>query len=493
MRTIGIFISFLFVSTMAFAAPLTQNKVIKYDSAYKTADSIITDTGTAVGIGSGAPRAKLDVDGAIYGTTFYGSAAGLTNLPASMVYPGAGIPLSTGSSWDTSITNNSANWNTAYGWGNHASAGYLTAVASDSNWTVHGSYPAGCSAGQFVTAIGDTLTCNTPSGSGDVLGPATNNDAYIPVWSGANSKTLANGYVTDATGDCGASAICMGGHTHSGYLTAEADTLDTVLARGAATSRAVTIGTTTAGTVNKVTITAPASGSTLTIADGKTLTVTNTVNLNTMTDGKWCKYTASGTVLNCDQDQPTGTAHGWTTDSSTKTTTTYNVGIGSATPRSVFDVVGNGYLSGTVTIGTGSVTNNITVSGNVGVNSASPQARMTIDGGIYQSNANALFGLNSGNVGIGSGVPQQKLEVDGSIYIHTNVGIGTASPQGQLHVYGSGNVGLGTSAPAYKLDVNGTVRATSFFSGNVGIGTSGSTSCTIKRIEGGIITSATCS
>ena len=48
---------------------------------------------------------------------------------SSMVYPGAGIPLSTGSAWDTSITNNSANWNTAYGWGNHASAGYLTSLS----------------------------------------------------------------------------------------------------------------------------------------------------------------------------------------------------------------------------------------------------------------------------------------------------------------------------------------------------------------------------
>lgn len=38
----------------------------------------------------------------------------------SMVYPGAGIPLSTGSGWGTSITNNSGNWNTAYSWGNHA-------------------------------------------------------------------------------------------------------------------------------------------------------------------------------------------------------------------------------------------------------------------------------------------------------------------------------------------------------------------------------------
>jgi hypothetical protein len=35
-------------------------------------------------------------------------------LPAGMVYPGAGIPVSTGTAWGTSITNNSANWNTAY-------------------------------------------------------------------------------------------------------------------------------------------------------------------------------------------------------------------------------------------------------------------------------------------------------------------------------------------------------------------------------------------
>ena len=45
-----------------------------------------------------------------------------------MVYPSAGIPLSNGTSWGTSITNNSANWNTAYGWGNHALAGYLTSL-----------------------------------------------------------------------------------------------------------------------------------------------------------------------------------------------------------------------------------------------------------------------------------------------------------------------------------------------------------------------------
>jgi hypothetical protein len=31
------------------------------------------------------------------------------------------------------------------------------------------------------------------AGAGDVVGPATNTDAYIPQWNGADSKTLKNG------------------------------------------------------------------------------------------------------------------------------------------------------------------------------------------------------------------------------------------------------------------------------------------------------------
>jgi len=38
----------------------------------------------------------------------------------NMVYPSAGIPLSTGSGWGSSIPDNHANWDTAYSWGNHA-------------------------------------------------------------------------------------------------------------------------------------------------------------------------------------------------------------------------------------------------------------------------------------------------------------------------------------------------------------------------------------
>lgn len=55
-----------------------------------------------------------------------GSTAG-----GSMVYPIAGIAVSTGSAWGTSITDNSIAWNNAAGWGNHAAAGYMTAASTN--------------------------------------------------------------------------------------------------------------------------------------------------------------------------------------------------------------------------------------------------------------------------------------------------------------------------------------------------------------------------
>jgi predicted heme/steroid binding protein len=76
----------------------------------------------------------------INGTTYDLSANREWNI-TSMIYPAAGIALSTGSAWGTSITNNSANWNTAYGWGNHASAGYLTGITSTQVTTALGFTP----------------------------------------------------------------------------------------------------------------------------------------------------------------------------------------------------------------------------------------------------------------------------------------------------------------------------------------------------------------
>jgi hypothetical protein len=57
-----------------------------------------------------------------------------------------------------------------------------------------------------------------------------------------------------------------------------------------------TLGAATATSVNKVTITAPANGSTLTVADGKTLTANNTLTFSG-TDSSSVSFGAGGTVL----------------------------------------------------------------------------------------------------------------------------------------------------------------------------------------------------
>ena len=44
-------------------------------------------------------------------------------------------------------------------------------------------------------------------GSGDVMGPATNTDSYIPQWDGANSKTLKDGLAVPAGGLAGITAL----------------------------------------------------------------------------------------------------------------------------------------------------------------------------------------------------------------------------------------------------------------------------------------------
>ena len=92
-----------------------------------SANQTITLSGDVTGSGSTAITTTLPTTGVTAGS--YGSslqvpivtvnAKGLvtgmsTASVASMTYPAAGIAVSTGSAWGTSITNNSTNWNTAY-------------------------------------------------------------------------------------------------------------------------------------------------------------------------------------------------------------------------------------------------------------------------------------------------------------------------------------------------------------------------------------------
>ena len=83
-------------------------------------------------------------------------------------------------------------WNAATGWTCQADATGAGGSASDSDWTLHNSFPSACSAGSYVSAIGDTLTCANPitgvvekvefiiSGNGSVVSAGASGNKVVP-------------------------------------------------------------------------------------------------------------------------------------------------------------------------------------------------------------------------------------------------------------------------------------------------------------------------
>lgn len=188
----------------------------------------------------------------------------------------------------------------------------------------------------LVTAISTAAISGSLTFTGDVTGTgSTGGSTALSISAGAvTNANLANSSVTvtAGTGMSGGGAVSLGGTvtlTNAGVLSVNGSTgtvtgiatkADT-LAQFAATTSAqlagvisdetgsgalvfatsptlVTpvLGIASATSVNKVTITAPATGSTLTIADGKTLTASNTLTL-TGTDLSSIAFGSGGTVV----------------------------------------------------------------------------------------------------------------------------------------------------------------------------------------------------
>lgn len=139
----------------------------------------------------------------------------------AQVYPGVGIALSTGSAWDTSITNNSANWDTAYGWGNHTSAGYVTGTP----WTALG-YITSAALSPYAPLLNpvfsETITILRNSGATVRVKWASGYGASLVAWDGSNPKwgidkydaeiatSVMWGYYSDANAHFTADVIATG-------------------------------------------------------------------------------------------------------------------------------------------------------------------------------------------------------------------------------------------------------------------------------------------
>lgn len=133
-------------------------------------------------------------------------------------------PVYTASSWYTT-TNNSTNWNTAYGWGNHASAGYLLASTASTTYqpilvsgtnikTINGSSILGSGnltvGGSGVTSV----DVSVPVGLTSTGGPITSTGTI------AISYTAGYSIPTTANQTNWSTAYGWGNHATAGYLLA---------------------------------------------------------------------------------------------------------------------------------------------------------------------------------------------------------------------------------------------------------------------------------
>ncbi len=132
---------------------------------------------------------------------------------SSMVYPDAGIPLSTGTAWGTSITNNSANWNTAYGWGNHASGGYaltsgnLSQFASTTSAQLLGVLSDESGTGNILTTNGSAASLTSfPTFNQNTTGTAAGLSSLLASTSGGSGVNNAGTLTWGAGGTLGTNA-----------------------------------------------------------------------------------------------------------------------------------------------------------------------------------------------------------------------------------------------------------------------------------------------
>jgi len=164
------------------------------------------------------------------------------------------------------------NWDTAYGWGNHASAGYVTGLdmedlgnvdisgglsdqqvlkwnATNSAWEPANDLVGGAQGIQFVdlsvtTAPAGTAALSYNNTNGVFTFTPPNLSGYLTSFTETDPVFAASpaANVTLSKINQWDTAYSWGNHANGGYLTAESDTLATVTARGATTTSAISVG-----------------------------------------------------------------------------------------------------------------------------------------------------------------------------------------------------------------------------------------------------------
>lgn len=294
------------------------------------------------------------------------------SISGSPVTGSGTLALTLTSGYSIPTTASQTNWDTAYGWGNHASAGYLTTSSASS--TYEPKITAGTTA-QYWRGDKSWQTLNSTS-----VGLGSVENTALSTWAGSTNITTLG---TIGTGTWNATAIADG--KIASALTGK--------------------------TYNGLTITT--STGTLTVTNAKTLSISNTLTLSGTDSTTMTFPTTSATIARTDSAQTftgiqTMTSPSITTSLTTGSTsfdllnttaTTINLG-GAAT---TFNVGYSGTAASTTNISTGATTTATTKTINIGTGGASASTtNINLGGGTTSqtSNINVLGMLKLDGAGV---------------------------------------------------------------------------------------------
>lgn len=138
----------------------------------------------------------------------------------------------------------------------------------------------------------NTLTISSALTAGSGISLTHNSGNYVVALS---DPTIQLSEITDLTANARSFLLTPSSNNFAALVSDETGSGNLVFSNSPTLVSPI-LGAATATTVNKVTITAPANGSTLTVADGKTLTANNTLTF-TGTDSSSVAFGAGGTVV----------------------------------------------------------------------------------------------------------------------------------------------------------------------------------------------------